>query len=223
MRRLGSPSWSLSVSDEPALDLALYVRDALRLDTSTDPLAPPPLINRPPDRSNLLDSTDFDVDGVVEEWAAWWRTALAFEARWRRRTPGGDFESWVRERAEDRAPTVGEPPDFAALSGSPALRQTVVALHEESKRWSASSDRVEVEGRAPYDLVRSTAEETISRHGVPPDQVNGIVFVVNVDGAWWRLAEPGVVVSSASDVRDHVTAESLLREVFESGLDAERD
>ncbi|PFG38231.1 hypothetical protein ATJ97_0703 [Georgenia soli] len=106
-----------------------------------------------------------------------------------------------------------------ALADGPALRQTVVALHEEAKRWSASSDRKEVEGGAPYDLVRATAEETISRHGVPPDQVSGIVFVVDVDGAWWRLVEPGVVVCSASALRDHATAEGLLREVFESGLD----
>ncbi|PFG38232.1 hypothetical protein ATJ97_0704 [Georgenia soli] len=65
---------------EASLDLALYVRDALRLDTSTDPLAPPPLTNPPPDRSDLLD--DADPVAVGEHWAAWWRTALAFEARW---------------------------------------------------------------------------------------------------------------------------------------------
>ena len=73
MRSAESPSWSLSVSDGASLDLALFVRDALRLDTSADPLAPPSLTIRPPDRSSLLDG--MDADRVVEQWAAWWRTA----------------------------------------------------------------------------------------------------------------------------------------------------
>lgn len=55
MRRSGSPPWGLSVSDEATLVQALFIRDALRLDTSGDPLAPPPLMSsRPPDRSHLL-------------------------------------------------------------------------------------------------------------------------------------------------------------------------
>ena len=217
MKRLGSPSWSLSVSDEASLDLALYVRDAVGLDTSGDPLAPPPLTHQPLDQSYLLDGTD--ADAVAEHWAAWWRTSLAFEARSRRRTPGPDSNGWLREQTEDQARTVGEPPGFAALASSPALQRAVVALHEEARRWSASIDRAEVEDGAPYDLVRTAAEEVIARHGVPPDQVNGIVFVIGVDGLWWRTVEPAVVVASASALGDPVTAEGLLRMVFESGLE----
>jgi hypothetical protein len=213
VRRSGSSSWSLSVSDEASLDLALYVRDALRLDTR-DPLSPPGLVDSPPDRSDLLDGSE--PGDVSQQWAAWWRTALAFETRWRRRAPGPDLESWVRERGEDRARTVGDSPDFAALTESPALQRAVVALHEEARR---RPDRgAGAEAGAPYDLVRSTAEETIARHGVSPDRVNGIVFVVSVDGLWWRLVEPGVVVCSAACLQNTRTTAQLLREVFESGL-----
>lgn len=55
MRRSGSPSWSLSVSDGATLDQALYVRDALSLETPDDALATPALLGPPPDRSHLLD------------------------------------------------------------------------------------------------------------------------------------------------------------------------
>lgn len=216
MRRVGSPSWSLSVSNEGSLDLALYVRDALGLDTGDDPLAPPPLSHRPPDRSRLLDGSE--PSDVVEQWAAWWRTALAFEARWRRRTPGSDVEGWVRERAVDRESSVGEAPDFAALAGSPALQRAVVALQVEARRWPDGAETLEP--GANDELTRAVAEETIARHGVSPDEVTGIVFVIGVDGAWWRLVEPGVVVCSAASLRDAGTTADLLRRVFESGLGA---
>jgi len=216
VRRSGSSSWSLSVSDEASLDFALYVRDALRLDTTSHSLAPPLLHPQPPDRSDLLDGAE--LAALAGEWAAWWRTALAFEARLRRRPPGQDFAGWARERSEDRARTVGDSPDFAVLAGALALHRAVVELHEEARRWRDAVDRAEVESGAPYELVRSIAEETITRHGVSPDQVTGIVFVITVDGSWWRLVEPGVVVCSSASLHEAGTAADLLRAVFESAL-----
>ncbi|GAA4286426.1 hypothetical protein [Georgenia daeguensis] len=215
MRRSGSPSWSLSVSDAATLDLALFVRDAVGLDTSDDPLAPPPLASRPPDHSDLLDGQSRTE--VARQWAAWWRAALAFETRWRRAASGSDLRSWVAAREEDEARTVGTAPDFAVLAGSPELQQVVVALHEEARRWPGRADG-DREPDSRYELTRTIAEETIGRYGVSPDRVNGIVLVVLVGGVWWRSVEPGVVVCSAAALKDARTTAELLREAFESGL-----
>lgn len=66
---------------------------------------------------------------------------------------------------------IGKPLDFAALAGSSALQRAVVALHDEARRWPGGADR-QVESGMDYELTRMIAEETISRHGVPPDRVN---------------------------------------------------
>jgi hypothetical protein len=215
VRRSGSPSWSLSVSDEGSLDQALFVRDALGLDTADDPLAPPALASRPPDYSDLLDGQSRAE--VALAWAAWWRAALAFEARWRRTQPGPDLKTWVRAREEDRARAVGAPPDFAPLAGSMALQRAVAALHDEARRWPGGSDR-QIDPGSNYELTRAVADETIARYGVSPDRVNGIVFVLGVSGVWWRLVQPGVVVCSVAALKDPGTTAELLREAFESGL-----
>jgi hypothetical protein len=167
------------VSHRAILDEALYVRDALRLDTSGYPLAPPPLASSPRDHSRLLDGQP--QAKVAQQWLHGGGPHSPSMPRWRRTQPGPCRPGCARE--EERARTVGQPPDFAALAGRPALQRAAIALHDEARRWPRGADR-QVEAGANYELTRTVAEETIARHGVSPDRVNGIVLVLDVGGPW---------------------------------------
>lgn len=215
MHEVGTPSWSLSVSHDPR-PFALYVRDALELDVSGEGLSPPPLSPRPPSRRELLSAAERAQVGA--DWAGWWRAVLHHEAVLHSvRPPGSDFVTWYRRLAAERDAEVGEAPDFAALADRPALHRACMVLSPHARDW----DRYEpVEGSTTEPVtslnLSGIAAVIADLHGVDVDRLHGLVLAVDVEGAWWRVVEPGVLVCSTVSV--DTEPERLVREVLESSL-----
>ncbi|KAE8765098.1 hypothetical protein [Georgenia thermotolerans] len=207
---------SVATSTEPAPEL--YVRDALGLDTTAEPTSPPRLDPPPPDRRHLLGPAE-RVEASAQ-WPRWWRETLRLQARFHDPDEEPrDVEAWLRAHAEERGRLVGEPPDFAGLASSPALRRAVVALHTEAVRWRPHRARPEFDeaGGLAAD-AREVAESVMAAHDVAPDQVRGSLLGLAVPGTWWVLVEPGVIACSLACLEDADLAPVLVREAFESRL-----
>jgi hypothetical protein len=216
MHYAGSDTWSLNVSVDP-MPLALYVRDSLHLDTSADELSPPPLIHPPPDRSDLLSPEEREEAGA--EWAAWWRQVVHYDGAFHGAEKAGDFMAWYRPFAVERAAAIGEPPQFDALAGAPALHRAVIELFSEARTWSQSQDSYDAGPSAlATGIAGQIAGEVAARHGVPHGRVRGVVLAYATKGIWWRVAEPGVLTCSIACVHSDEGAATAIRGVFESSL-----
>lgn len=73
-RAAGRTSWEFRSDLGFPTHAALYVRDALRLDTTADDAAPPPLAADVPDRSPYLG--DAARTGAVNAWTGVWHSLL---------------------------------------------------------------------------------------------------------------------------------------------------
>ncbi len=217
MRFASSASWSLSTSVDAMPHAALYIRDALGLEPLVDEVSPPPLSHRPPDRRSFL--TEEARDQASAQWPGWWRAILSHEARVHERSDRRDFQAWHAQIAAERARSVGDPPDFEALAGSPALKQAVIELFMEAGHYRDHTRSSETgEPQILWTITRDVAEEVAARHGVSPGKVRGVVLILGVEGVWSRILEPGVVVCSDGCLGDDAIVTDLVREVFESGL-----
>ncbi|PYG02347.1 hypothetical protein SAMN05216184_101820 [Georgenia satyanarayanai] len=203
----------LSISQD-ARPFELFVRDALRLEVD-EPTAPPPLDPAAPDHRDLL--TAAERARAAEQWQAWWRAALAHEARYHGARVTGVPLAWHREQAAEREAALGSPPDFAALSGSPELQRACTLLHPELRSWS----RREPPHESPVTALQSqdcgdVAAEVAGRWGAELRHVHGVVLAYGVAGPWRRLAAPGVLVSSIVDLETE--PEAVVTEVLESSV-----
>ncbi|QJW36449.1 hypothetical protein [Cellulosimicrobium protaetiae] len=208
------------------LDLLLWFRDALGLVVLGDDV-PPRAVPRSPDRSDQL--ADDERVAAAGRWAAWWRAALAFAGESQRaEAPAGkgQFLAWVHERAVVHE-AIGVPPDFAALSDVPSLRDAVVRLFADARRDLSGREAARA-GALPrrataedHRGLAALAEDVARAHGVGIGAVRGAVLVVAVEGPWWRLVGPGVVVCSSSAYGDDAAFTSeVVRAAFVSALRA---
>ncbi len=209
-----SAGWALSVFQDPR-PFALFVRDALGLDVRDEPTAPPPLDPPAPDHRDLL--TAAERARAAEQWPAWWRATLAHEARSHGGREASDWREWHREQAREREEVLGEPPTFAALSGSPELQRACALLDRELHAWS----RREPATGSPLAGLKELecgdiAVEVAGRWGVDLTQVHGSVLAYGVEGPWRRPAAPGVLVCSVVDLETE--PEAVVREVLESSV-----
>ena len=216
MRFAGSASWSLSTSVDAMPHAALYIRDALDLKPACDG-APPPLSHRPPDRRSVLTEEERDQAGA--QWPGWWQAILSLEARMHEPSDRRDFAAWHAPMAAERARTVGDPPDFEALTDRPALKKAVVELFREAHNYSDHTRSPDPgEAYIPWAITRDVAEEVAARHGVSLNEVRGVVIILGVEGVWSTVLEPGVVVCSLGCLGDDAIATELVRTAFETGL-----
>ncbi|HEY8720940.1 hypothetical protein [Pengzhenrongella sp.] len=217
MRFAGSPSWLLSTSVDAMPHTALYIRDALGLDTSADDVSPPPLSHRPPDRRKLL--SESERSRASSQWLPWWQAILTQESVLHGTTNTADFQAWYARFAAERARTVGDPPEFDALMGSPELRRAVIDLDPEAHSYRDHTRSADAgEPTIPWTIARDAAEDVALRHGVSVGEVRGVVLILGVEGVWSRILQPGVMICSDACLADTAISTRLVREVFESAL-----
>jgi hypothetical protein len=216
MHFAGAESWTLNVSAEPG-PLAIYIRDALRLDTSGDPMSPPPLTSRPPDASALL--TGEERRQAAVDWSVWWRNVLRFDGILHSTSGERDFLTWYRSFAEERAAAVGEAPGFDALARSPALHRACVELFPQARTWMSSEPSESGPSAVvEHGLAAAVAEDVAARRGMSIGSVRGVVLAYGVEGIWWRVAEPGVSACSTACLESKEAVRRVLHDVFESSL-----
>lgn len=222
MHRAGSPSWRLSVNDSPqTTSFALFVREALDL-----PVPPSP--DTPPRRGSGKAYCEVDLSAAErqlagEQWLAWWRRLVEVDFRTHAPMPTeGDVHALIRARVAERE-QVFDPPTFAALSESPALRTAVLAIFEKEFVRRATDERRYVRGQRGFDwaLTRDVTDELIAEFAVSPDRLDASVMIIDVPGHWYRIPRPGTAVCSLELTADAQASKRLLREVFVSGLGLE--
>lgn len=219
MRLASSTSWRFAEGVEQLSVVALYVRDALRLELPVDGVVPPPLEPAPPERRDVL-SGDQRADAAAQ-WLDWWRLVVAHEVRRHQGPPAGmEQRAWARTELAD-VWALFDPPDFGGSAKRPVLRTALRATFDEALRWAdqrRASVRSTDGSHFDYDLVRSAAEDTIRRHRVEPDAVRACAVVLPVQGAWWQQIGPGAVACSVHAAADPDVAQVALMDAFESGL-----
>lgn len=122
----------------------------------------------------------------------------------------------------ERASRTGAPPDFAGLSDRAALRHALAAVMPDASRWAEVARRPTLPpaGQSTFDwaLTAEVAEAIARDRGIALETVRGVALVLVVQGAWWALQQPGVVLCSATAAGNVGTARTILHVVFESGL-----
>jgi len=176
MRLLGQESWQVESGTQLAVDMALYVRDALGLPVDSDPVLPgldPAVPVSVPD--------GVDPAAVAAEWSGWWGDVLA----WCRADVARDARS-----AFETLPVADSSP---ALRHRPALRVALAALTEPAARYQSTLARPGPPSMVVNDLV-SELERTLGR---PAKPFRLVITEVRVRGATWhRLTAQHVLTST---------------------------
>lgn len=221
MHEAGTESWRFAHDVDESLHCVLYLRDALDLQIEDDGSIPPRLAGVVPDRPQVLDPAS--AVAAAARWPSWWGAVVNQVAPAQLGPPSqhSRSQSWVREISALRGP-VFDPPEWVSLEGSPALRDAARKLFIESCRWFGPA-------RQPYlppscldvfawEQVRHAAERAALEHEVSPGTVNGGAQVLLVEGSWWHMVAPGVVLCSIAAARDPAIAPGILKKTFDSYL-----
>jgi hypothetical protein len=216
----GRPSWRFGESDGCNLDLALFARDAAGLEVPPAPDIPPPLSIAIGDRLAPASAA------AAAQWVTWWRGLVRFQTGGAVPTlglgPENDLDVWL-EAMRERHLAAFDPPEFVSLAAMPELRAVASATFAADGR--PLMPRQLPDRRPPgafdYDVVRAAAEDAIAEFGVDPDEIDGRVQILDVQGAWSHLAAPGYALCSAQLAADPAAAAALLRTVFASRLGRE--
>ncbi len=219
MQLQGVRSWRFAESIDEMLHVALYVRDAAGLDVAAGPTVPPALAGQVPDRRDVLDEEERRQ--ASQQWQGWWTDLLADAAHLHQGPRDLDPKAWTNELTE-RASGTGAPPDFAGLSDRAALRHASAALMPDACRWAAVACQATPppagESAFGWALPNEVAEGIARDRGIGLETVRGVALVLVVQGAWWAIHQPGVVLCSATAAGNVGTAHAILNAAFESGL-----
>ncbi len=178
MRKAGTESWRFTHDIDESLHCVLYLRDVLGLQIEDDGVIPPRLASDVPDRSQVLGPASAVV--AAARWPSWWRAVVNQVATTQL---GPSFQqdgsqNWVREIATWHGPVV-DPPEWASLEGSSALRDAARTLWIESCRWFGPA-------RKPYlppsrldvfawNQVRDAAERAADENEVSPGESTAVL------------------------------------------------
>jgi hypothetical protein len=219
MRQGRSESWRFVHDFDQILHAVLYVRDCLGLDVEEAGGIPPRLAGDIPDRSGLLDSVGRHE--VIRDWPNWWNRAVVERATTQLGRRGVERGPWPRE-VDGRHRQVADPLEWSALSGQPALQEAARKLYIEGCQWFGSARRPFLpplnRDIFNWELVRDSAEATAADHGVSVGAINGCAFVLVVEGSWWELVSPGVVLCSVAAATAPDSTVAILEDVLASPL-----
>ena len=176
MRFARRESWIVSSGNEHAVDLALFIREALAL-----PVEEPALPGLDPPVP-VLSVDGVDRAAVAAEWPGWWADILEY-CRYRLTAAPGfhpDLDSY---------PAVETSP---ALAGRPALRAAIEALTEPVRRYESGFDF-----EMPSMMVNEVVRDMEKALGRPARPFRFVFTDVRLRGeVWLPLADRHVLVST---------------------------
>lgn len=117
---------------------------------------------------------------------------------------------------------VGDPWHLEVFADRPELGHLVETLFLDGCRWAEKPRRaMSFPGggtQLAHEVVRRTADDFASERQISPELVSASVFLLAVQGGWWEVVAPGVVLCSSSAAVDATLARTLLRAGFDSRL-----
>ncbi len=214
MRLAGSPSWFLSVTNDQAAHVCLYVRDVYSIE-ARGPDVPPPLVGDL--RTAELIGSAPDAAELSDAWTAWWRrlvhvTCAAQLGNRLGGTPKDDLQS----RASLRQSVFDPFEEFESLGDYPPLRSAAQQTWRQGVAWTHTHGAQTMRRGSP--IPKAVADSISEERQVDPEQLRAAVLVVAVVGKWFAIAEPGVLLCSEEAYFDDTLFSVELKKVFESGL-----
>ena len=226
MEFAGTSSWRLEMRDSELLHIALYIRDVARIQVPVDPSVPPSLRNVAdgvaPDPHVDRARLGLAMVGLVaaRSWHSKPRPLRTVRAAQMSYVPAQD---WMRQLADAQAAAF-DPPEFASLAGSPAMRDIATLRFREAHDWFSRRSAPPRHSRPEmpaisHSVIERAAVGVAAERRVGFDRLDAAVDVLDVSGSWSHLAAPGYVLCSADVARDDNSAEVVVRIAFLSGLD----
>lgn len=133
VRRAGQPSWRVSLDTPSPLHLALFVRDAFRVDERTAPPtaeAPGPLPGVPDLRPEYAGPVP-----TLAAWTSWWLDFLASERGAIALRPGDEALLEDQHRATMLRHGLADGPDFDSLVDAPDLQRAARLAFQAFHAW----------------------------------------------------------------------------------------
>jgi hypothetical protein len=194
----------------------LFIRDAWGLQPSGADV-PPPLVGGLPRIEPEL-SADQRAE-MSAAWLDWWRRFIHVEGATERGefARGVDGEA-VRSRQRAAVFAVFDPPEFATLAGSPPLQRAARQVCNQALQWRTEHRAVAPDRRSAWLAQKSVAESVIEEYQVSPGRVCAGVLVLDVEGPWSNIPEPGILLCSSEFFADHDVFLPALKRTFETGL-----
>lgn len=211
-------SWSFSANLGGETAHALFIRDAGRLPVGPAPGVPPRCSPPVPDLTALL--TGVDIDSAAAQWVEWWHALVTSAGRVQLAgdlfdlSGDGGNDDW--HRLHQQRASVFDPPQFTSMNGHPALHTVVRALYGRPDIWP---QRPPGHGPAPLignGIAKHVVHEVARERQVSVDSLGACALVLPVEGIWWAVSGPGVVLASLQAARDHAAATELVRAAFMS-------
>jgi hypothetical protein len=218
MRTGFSESWRVSIEDDQTAHAVLYVRDACGLVPPDDPVVPPRLIGDPP--PSPISFTGEERVDAAPAWFGWWQRVVAYEGAaglGELISPDGGDQALVHKLAEEHS-KVFDPPDFTSLAAWPPLQAMARATSEPALRWRSSGPRRTPDDDSRWQTMRAAALEVCAAFEVSADRLSVGVISLAVEGNWWNLPRPGVLLCSQAVLMDQGLFGPLLRRSFIEGL-----
>jgi hypothetical protein len=192
MRLGGRESWIVWSGTDGAVELALFVRDALAL-----PLDEPALPGLDPPVP-VLSVDGVDRAAVAAEWPGWWADILEYRRYLLTAPPGThpDLDSY---------PAVETSP---ALAGRPALRAAIAALTEPVRRYQTGSDF-----EMPSMMVNEVVQDMERELGRRARPFRFVFTEVRLQGEVWQPVADRHVLASTRFMASPA-ARQAVREAF---------
>jgi hypothetical protein len=188
MQVAGSRSWRSTFDVPEAPHIALFIRDALRLDRAEN--APPQLEGQIPDRASLIN----DRDRAASLWRSWWRTLM----------PAGPLDADLSPLSNDE------------LGGAlRALRPEARAWFDEHRKPQIQPQR---DSMRDWKITRDAVESAATELEVEPHTLHADAWLLLVEGEWWHRPAPGQLIYSPAIREDEEQFRELLRSTFQSSL-----
>jgi hypothetical protein len=192
-------NWDSTVGQLEPLSVALYLRDALRLEIAQAAWIPP--ATPPPTRARV--ETGTDLGRASDEWLDWWNELLQEAATGRGL---GKLVSWDAERASR---LVTASPSLYALAGGvlPDAQRWASLRSREFARYRRGDAIAPASGRTGAETERHVLGRVSRRRGRRSAPLSIRIVVLPVEGAHgWQLRPNLLLVTPSLMFDEHAYA-----------------
>jgi hypothetical protein len=211
MRSATSSSWELrfDVLEEP--HIALFIRDALRFESS-DGRQPPRLEGEVPDLRSVVGEEQSPQ--IMLGFRSWWQEEHLID-EWRVAPPVNGPEDWgeSHRRLEARLANF-----YAPLAGQPELRRHASDWFAEHRERYEPRDRHHEDAKARWEISKDAAEAAAAEVGIEPGELSADTWLMMVRGLWWATPQPGQLLYSPAVREDRSLLANLLQDTFTASV-----
>ncbi len=214
------PPWRLAADRPWYPHLALFIRDACRLEPPQWELYPPNLESELPDLRGLLDESMRST--ANRQWSSWWGKIIDFSARLGLVLEPQESAAIVQAMAQATDQFLARVTSSATEASSEAA-ESMRLITMEAKIWfhrisGDVSDRPENRSSHPivvdWNLVSSIASDVLQRLNPLSQTITVGIIQLDVVGSWAEVHDAGVLLGSKDFFQNEDKVRPILTEAF---------